>query len=79
LGSPGLQEFRWISDCRRAPQECKRAENKSGLERRFHDLPVLVDALQVAGCTDADILDHCRQPGEHIRGCWVVDLLLSRG
>jgi hypothetical protein len=47
-------------------------------ERRFTDMPVLADALEDAGCTDADFLQHCRQPGEHVRGCWVVDLLLGK-
>ena len=47
-------------------------------ERRFEDMPVLADALEDAGCTDADILSHCRQPCEHVRGCWVVDLLLGK-
>jgi hypothetical protein len=47
-------------------------------ERRFQDLPVLADALEEAGCTNAAILAHCRQPGEHVRGCWVVDLLLGK-
>jgi hypothetical protein len=47
-------------------------------ERAFHDLPILADALEDAGCTEADILAHCRQPGEHVRGCWVVDLILRR-
>ena len=47
-------------------------------ERRFGDLPVLADALEEAGCTDADILSHCRGPGPHVRGCWVVDLLLGK-
>jgi hypothetical protein len=41
-------------------------------------LAVLADALEDAGCTDPAILDHCRQPGEHVRGCWVVDLLLGK-
>jgi hypothetical protein len=41
-------------------------------------LAVLADALEEAGCTDADILNHCRQPGDHVRGCWVVDLLLNK-
>jgi hypothetical protein len=45
-------------------------------ERRFEDLPVLADALEEAGCTEAVFLEHCRQPGEHVRGCWLVDLLL---
>lgn len=46
--------------------------------RAFDRLPILADALEEAGCTDADILNHCRQPGEHVRGCWVVDLLLGK-
>jgi hypothetical protein len=47
-------------------------------ERRFGDLPVLADALEEAGCANEDILNHCRAPGEHARGCWVVDLLLGK-
>jgi hypothetical protein len=47
-------------------------------DRAFDRLPILADALEEAGCTDADILNHCRQPGEHVRGCWVVDLLLGK-
>lgn len=46
--------------------------------RDFIDMPVLADALEEAGCTNADILNHCRQPGEHVRGCWVVDLILGK-
>lgn len=47
-------------------------------ERMFDQLPVLGDALEDAGCTIADILDHCRHPELHIRGCWVLDLLLDK-
>jgi hypothetical protein len=47
-------------------------------QRRFADLPILADALEEAGCTDAAILAHCRQGGEHVPGCWVVDLLLQK-
>jgi hypothetical protein len=46
--------------------------------RDFTDMPVLADALEEAGCDNADILNHCRQPGEHVRGCWVVDVLLNQ-
>jgi hypothetical protein len=42
-------------------------------------LAVLADALDEAGCTDPDILAHCRRPGPHVRGCWVIDLLLGKG
>jgi hypothetical protein len=47
-------------------------------ERRFDLLPVLADALEEAGCSSAEILDHCRRPGAHVRGCWVVDQVLGR-
>jgi len=36
------------------------------------------DALAEAGCSNQDILSHCRGPGPHVRGCWVVDLLLGK-
>jgi hypothetical protein len=47
-------------------------------EKAFDRMPILADALQDAGCDNADILDHCRGPGPHVRGCWVVDLVLGR-
>jgi hypothetical protein len=47
-------------------------------DRAFHDLPILADALEDAGCTNTDLLDHCRGPGPHVRGCWAVDLLLGK-
>ena len=61
--------------------------------RDFGAMPILADALQDAGCDSADILNHCREPGPHIRecwldhcrgpgphvrGCWVVDLVLGK-
>src|SRR5262249_41872997 len=46
--------------------------------RDFSLLPILCDALEEAGCGNEDIIQHCRQPGEHVRGCWVVDLLLGK-
>jgi hypothetical protein len=47
-------------------------------ERRFGDLPILADALEEAGCSSGAILGHCRGPGDHVRGCWVVDLVLGK-
>jgi hypothetical protein len=47
-------------------------------QRTFEQMPILGDALEDAGCTDGLILDHCRSGGEHIRGCWVLDLLLRK-
>jgi len=46
--------------------------------RDFSAMPILADALQDAGCDNSDILDHCRGPGPHVRGCWVVDLVLGK-
>jgi hypothetical protein len=46
--------------------------------RAFDRLPVLGDALKQAGSDNADILAHCREPGPHVRGCWVVDALLGK-
>ncbi len=47
-------------------------------ERSFGSIRILADALEEAGCHNTDILDHCRQDGEHVLGCWVVDLILSK-
>jgi hypothetical protein len=44
--------------------------------QRFAEVPVLGDALEEAGCTDEAILAHCRGP-LHVRGCWLLDLLLD--
>jgi hypothetical protein len=41
-------------------------------------LAVLADALEEAGCDNADILSHLRGPGPHVRGCWVLDALLGK-
>jgi len=47
-------------------------------ERAFDRMPIMADALEDSGCSNADILNHCRQPGEHVRGCHVLDLLLGK-
>jgi hypothetical protein len=47
--------------------------------RDFSAMPILADALKDAGCDNADMLDHCRDTGAtHVRGCWVVDLVLGK-
>jgi hypothetical protein len=46
--------------------------------RDFSAMPILADALQDAGCDNVDLLAHCRGPGPHVRGCWVVDLVLGK-
>ena len=48
-------------------------------KKAFDRMPILADALQDAGCDNADILDHCRDTSaQHVRGCWVVDLVLGK-
>ena len=44
----------------------------------FDQLPLLFDALLDAGCDQPDILAHCRSAGPHVKGCWVVDLVLGK-
>jgi hypothetical protein len=47
--------------------------------REFSLMPILADALQDAGCDDEELLSHCRNTKQaHVRGCWVVDLVLGR-
>jgi hypothetical protein len=48
--------------------------------RNFAAMPILADALQDAGCDAEAILAHCRESQQaHVRGCWVVDLVLGKG
>jgi hypothetical protein len=69
----------WVK--RRGPHPVEVAERTRTVARRtateLGDAR-LADALQDAGCDNADILDHCRGRGSHVRGCWVVDLVLGK-
>jgi hypothetical protein len=47
-------------------------------ERRFQDMPVLADAFLDAGCDNEEVLAHCRSPDPHVKGCWLLDLLLDK-
>lgn len=42
-------------------------------------LSVLADAVEEAGCGEAELLEHLRGPGPHVRGCHAVDLRLGKG
>jgi hypothetical protein len=44
----------------------------------FDNLPARGAVLSDAGCRDGDLLGHCGSPWPHVRGCWVVDLLLDK-
>jgi hypothetical protein len=47
--------------------------------RDFSAMPILADALQDAGCDSDEVLNHCRDTNNtHVRGCWVVDLVLGK-
>jgi hypothetical protein len=41
-------------------------------------LAILADALEDAGCADAELLGHLRGPGPHVRGCWALDVVLGK-
>jgi hypothetical protein len=47
-------------------------------DRRLADLSALAEALTTENCREATILEHCRGPGPHVRGCWVLDILTAR-
>ncbi|HEX4606839.1 MAG TPA: hypothetical protein VH092_01415 [Urbifossiella sp.] len=65
-------------------EPCWRTEAAVSLARGMYEsrdftlTTVLADAIEDAGCADADALAHCRGPGPHVRGCWVVDLVLGK-
>jgi hypothetical protein len=46
--------------------------------RSLDQMPILADALEESGVRDSELLAHCRDPGPHVRGCWVVDLILGK-
>jgi hypothetical protein len=66
---------RWLAWNNRAVERL--AHNVYG-EPDFSQLPLLANLLEEAGCSNADILAHCRQSGSHVPGCWVIDLLLGK-
>ena len=47
-------------------------------ERAFDRMTILADALEKTGCDNPEILNHCRGPGPHVKGYWVVDLVLGK-
>lgn len=65
----------WLRSDGAPAMEVARRIDETG---QFVDLTTLADALERAGCNDRAVLDHCRAPGLHVRGCWVVDALLGR-
>jgi hypothetical protein len=76
LGAPSRVEAAWLVRQGGLVESVARHAEEPG---DFGGLPVLADALEEVGCTDADLLAHCRSGGGHLRGCWAVDLVLSKG
>jgi hypothetical protein len=77
----GNPVFHANDTARRVPASCERARDLARSmydERKFDRMPILADLLDDSGCTDHEILDHCRHETLHARGCWVVDLLLGK-
>jgi hypothetical protein len=75
VGNP----FRAISfNVGRLAQKARRLAKSIYTKKTFERMPNLAEILEEAGCTDAEILAHCRGPGPHVRGCWAVDLLLGK-
>jgi hypothetical protein len=75
LATPSRAEAGWLSWQGGLVESMARHADQSG---DYADLPVLADALEEAGCADADLLAHLRCGGGHLRGCWAVDLVLGK-
>jgi hypothetical protein len=72
--------FRPVPECGAwLTREVKALADGIYAECAFDRMPLLADALEASGCTNADVIEHCRSGREHARGCWVVDLLLGKG
>jgi hypothetical protein len=63
---PGLAEAAYV----------KRDATGSALDA--NTIAILADTLEDAGCNDTAILDHLRGPGQHVRCCWLMNLLLDK-
>jgi hypothetical protein len=61
----------------RTPQAVALAK-KIAQDHAFADMPQLADTLEQAGCKHPEVLQHCRDPKEHARGCWVLDFILAK-
>jgi hypothetical protein len=65
----------WLETAGRKAEKLARRIAATGA---FERIPELADVLEDAGCPDGDLLNHCRQPGAHARGCWAIELLAGK-
>jgi hypothetical protein len=42
------------------------------------DMKALAGELERLGCPSPAVLEHCRSAEPHVRGCWVIDLILGK-
>ncbi|QDU18459.1 hypothetical protein [Urbifossiella limnaea] len=47
-------------------------------EGAWDRMSVLADALEDSECDSAELLKHCREPGDHVKGCHVIDAVLGK-
>lgn len=74
FGNPFLEV--WFDPCWRtsAVRDLALSIERSG---DYSRMPMLADALEEAGCTDSNVVGHLRTGRGHVRGCWVLDGLLT--
>ncbi|MGF1579011.1 MAG: hypothetical protein ACFCD0_06575 [Gemmataceae bacterium] len=77
-----LERGRWLRWNNACIRHMAAAMYQSG---DFQNMPILADALEEAGCEHEEILEHCRgyinglpRKQQHVKGCWVVDMLLGQ-
>lgn len=55
-----------------------RVANTIYWENRFDEMEMLAEALAQAGCQNETLMEHAKAKGSHIRGCWLLDMLLKK-
>jgi hypothetical protein len=65
----------WLASNNHTARDLARSIRDHGRTDAF---PILADALQEAGCSNADLLDSCRTGDPDIDGAWVLHVLLGK-
>jgi hypothetical protein len=77
-GSPFREQAVDLDWLETAGQKAEKLARRIAATGAFERIPELVDVLEDAGCPDDDLVNHCRQPGAHARGCWAIELLAGK-